>query len=622
MGDNISVDWSAAPTPQNYAAAENAGYDQAFSQDQKAATMSALSGVNVSDPNSVSRAVNGLVRAGAGDAANALSNLSWQRQLRSQVPAALSRLSQLGQGGAPSSDAQPAAVAAAAPQSSADEVAADASQGANLDQAHATESMNMARQAIGDLQQLAPAQRPAAFSEIKNNFVARGVPEAAIDQVGADLSDSGLQKWGALFGYHAQNTPLFGGQAPQPGADGQASAAPVAPPHPTDNAWARQFVGNPMYSILAGQLKAAGLDTGIEQTARALVEPEVQQEAQDLHAPGRAAATEAATNPLETTTIDIGGRKVTLTKEQAVDMAQRYPGLLAGLTPGETASQEAGGRLSQELAYRPQIAGQEASATEAAKAPYEVQTIMVNGRPVQVAGDVAKAVLHNAGAIASGVGSDLTPGSKAYQQADAKALQDTVTAASSPDRQASLKTAEDLGAKIGGFANAVGTGAYTQQLSDIAARLPVNHSVQQYATNASLLGQDLAASFKASLGGMGVPRLQSEAAAIMGAIPHNTAQPDQLRLYGAGLQAASRYAQAHDQFMVNYAAQHADNPSQAAAQAAWNNGPGRVSLLADPAYRNLTLSNGQPAVKTAKVGAHTWGVFMPGTKQQFKFLVQ
>ena len=144
----------------------------------------------------------------------------------------------------------------------------------------------------------------------------------------------------------------------------------------------------------------------------------------------------------------------------------------------------------------------------------------------------------------------------------------------------------------------MGTSAYTPKLQAIAQYLP--GPPQKYAAQAGLLGQDLKGEFQAALGGLAVPRVAVEAKSIIGQIPTNASTPDQIKTFAAGLMAATQYNQRHDEFLQNWQAQSATDPtghppSLAAANAAWQAGPGRASLFTMPAYQGITVG-GKPAV--------------------------
>jgi hypothetical protein len=534
----------------------------------------ALQSINFGDPGSVDSAIAGLARAGAGEQATALMNLSAARQFRAAaMPAIMARL----QGLAPQDQ-------------SSDQAQAPSAQAPSQQDAmnsHVGETMGMARQAVAKLQQTPQADRPAVFDQIKTQLVARGVPEQAIDAAGEDLSDAGLQKYGAYLDAHNAATN------PAPGQQ-----APAMPDHPTGYAWASKLIGDETLNdpIVQGMMKQFGFDPGPQiDRAERLMAPTISKQAELAGAGPIATATEQGKAPFEMVHTSINGVPVDMPKSTLLTLQKAgVPGVGVGLSPQQEAEQKARGQ-------------------GAGSAPYDIVHTTLNGTPVDLPKD-SFLKLQKAGT--PGLGRDLSPGEREAQTGDAQALVKTVADASDPNRQEKLQKALIVGQQITGLASSINTGKYTEALNQVAQAFPNLKGPKEYANNASLLAQDLSASFQDQLAGMAVPRLNSEAKAITGAIPHNTNPQDQIKLYGASLSAAAEYARAHDQFMVDWANDQSHPRSQAAAQAAWNNGPGRKSLLAYPEFQGVTI-NGHPAVA---VNPQTgYGVFMPGTKQQFTF---
>lgn len=534
----------------------------------------ALQGLDPNNPGTLDSAITGLTRAGAGEQATALMNLSAARQFRAAaMPAIMARLQGLSPQGQSSEQAQ------AQPQQAPSQQEAMTG--------HVNETMGMARQAVAKLQQTPQADRPQVFDEIKQQLVARGVPEAAIDSAGEDLSDAGLQKYGAYLDAHN----AAGSAAP-------GAQAPAMPDHPTGYAWAKDLLHDPVLNdpIVQGMMKQFGFDPGPQvDRAERIMAPTITKEAELSAAGPIATATEQAKAPFEMVKTSINGVPVDMPKSTLLSLQKAgVPGVGVGLSPEQEAAQKARG-------------------TGSASAPYEIVHTTLNGTEVDLPKD---SFLKLQAAGTPGLGRGLSPGEKEAQVGDAQALVKTVSDASDPNRQEKLQKALIVGQQITGLANSINTGKYTEALNQVAQAFPNLKGPKEYANNASLLAQDLSASFQDQLAGMAVPKLNSEAKSMLGAIPHNTNPQDQIKLYGASLSAAAEYARSHDQFMVAYANDPSHPRSQAAAQAAWNNGPGRKSLLAYPEFQGVQI-NGHPAVAIdPKTG---YGVFMPGTKQQFTF---
>lgn len=542
---------------------------------QKQAGINALQGVDLNNPASLDAAVGSSIRAGALEQAGAVQNLGLTRSVL-QSPLVQNALT--GQNGQSSASA-PGAAAAAPTDLTPDQIAQH--------QAITGQAVEAAKSLLA----LPLDQRPAAAAQIKAQFLQHGVPEAAVDSALDDLSDKGLT---AVSAHLQANAGLAA--APE---------AQAAAPHPTGYQWARDALDNNTLNspVVQSVLKRAGFDMGPQlDRAERLVMPEITAAANAGQAGVAEANKLAATNKATTGIVKINGvdHEVPMDVKLALegDSALRAQGVGVDLSPRARAEAEASGGA-------------------AGRAPYDTKDITVGGVPHTYAGDVAAEILHNPQASAAGVGVGLGPGQRVSQEGDATALVEAQKAASDPNRQETLQRAVINGNQITGLANTITTGKYTDAFTKLAQVVPgLSHKASEYATNSELLKQDLSGSFQSQLAGMAIPRLNSEAKSITGAIPPRTNPQDQLRLYGAGTAAAADYAKTHDQFITEFAANPANPRSLAAAQLAWNNGPGARSILSYPEFRNLTI-NGHPAtVVDPKSG---WGVFMPGTSAQFKF---
>jgi hypothetical protein len=663
MGDNINVDWNLAAdqaqTTGQMAQSAYTGAMQGYQVGQQQAQVGALQGYDGS-PQSATTTAAGLVRANAIQQADALTELSKARQVASLYPkgialannqldqAAIEQANENNASGSGIPTASPAAPAApAAP--SAPAAPAPTPGNFQFNPQGTYDMMRLAHSAVGDLLSTPLVDRPAEAAKVKANMLSRGVPEPAIDAAMTDLSDKGLSSlqdhYGAVVAQMAQSPgvkpavaddtpsapgesdvapaalpkhvdipqapPAAGGSTPAaagptPYAQASAALAPQAPnaalSHPSNNWYNSEngYLAHPATIAVNKWMAGAGIPgvADLSGVAAELNAPVLNKQADLGYDPAITAAKSAAELPYQRENLPLGdsGRSQLVTGEQAQEALESHPGGYVGPS-------------TQAQAYN------SALGSAAGSAPYDFLPIPVNGRPTMMTKTQA---LVAGGAGMPGFGQGLTPGQEASQRVDADNFQQAVGHAAQANQ--GLQLAAMNGQKISALADAVATGKYGPQLADLAATFPIGHKAQDYATNSGLLTQDLSASFKDSLNGMQVPKLNSEAGAITSAIPGSQSQPDQIRLYGAGLTAAANYAKRYNDFVVNWSQQHPDQPSLAAVQQAWNAGPGRVSIAADPAYRNLKLSNGAPAVRVSPDGK--WGVFMPGTKAAFTFAVQ
>ncbi len=277
MGDNIAIDWGAGSSmnpegPLGVVKQGYAGAEEGYKLGQQRALIHALQGVDLNSPQSVDAGIGGLVRANAGEQANALQNLSFTRYLRSKVPEVLDQIGKLG------------SESSSAPAPSAPD--------------HAVETFSMAQDAANKLLATPQAERPAAFASIKQDMLKRGIPEPAIDAAGQDLTDGGLQSLSQHYGEllaHAQHQVS--------GAEGE---APAVTPH-VSNGWAANLMGDPGLQGNISFLKGQGLDfSPLIESARALVAPTVAKQAEIAAAPtlagidvAKAVATAGGTEPID-----------------------------------------------------------------------------------------------------------------------------------------------------------------------------------------------------------------------------------------------------------------------------------------------------------------------------------
>ena len=576
---DINVNWGAAPVPQDYTAAALEGAQAGQAQ----RGISALQGIDLNDPDSLNRGIGNLVRAGAADQASALMGLQLKRTAVQMAPGILAGLAHLG---SPQPATAPAPAQApsippgtAAPVSATPTGTGGASAPASPDpKALAAVNAQMAADARA-YSQATPDQQPAMATALKQKYLAMGFPEASIDSALAHAATpGGADQLAAHYDAHAQ--ALTGG-TPDPAA--------IAPPGNTYD-WTKKLLGDP--SMIAGLnfLKGYGIDyTGVINEAQKIAAPEISKEAEQAHAEPIAAATAAGKATQET--IDgtlLDGSKITLPKPLGMQLAA------------------AGAFHSPSLEA---AAASSARGTEEGKSGYNVleaptgvpgQTVKYRLMPDPHGGPPIPTLL-NGGAMPAGFGTTPTTGANVDAETQAHALSTEAEAAN--QRLLTFPAAIGRGEALIGIANKVGTGAYTDALKNISQYLP-GATAQKYATNAGLLAQDLAASFKDSLNGLPLPRIGSEAKAVTGAIPASASPQDQVKVYAAGLLASTQYQQAHDQFIQQWAADPSKPRNAAQAEAAWQATAGGKSIFTQPAWKNITVG-GEPAVQVHTFNGHT-----------------
>lgn len=582
---SIPVDWGLAQGPPNLDFTPSVLEGLQAAQQERA--ISALHGIDMSNPSSLNSGMNALVQAGAADQAAALMKLQLTRGLVNGLPNMLSSLGSLGaQQGQPGSDQS----AAPSPQGQPSASMTPAQQ------AHATQVMQFGKSSVDQLLQISdPQLRQDQADALGAQAAQMGVDPQQISAITGDLSDQHLQSLSDNWGQWLQH-PTFGGQGLPGGAT--PDLHPIDAAHlqsmPGAPAWAQAYLSNPGLQAQLGVMKGlTGIDLGgqLGENARALMAPEIAKQAEAAHAAQIAGETARGAAPygLDTVTLPNGS---TAQVPHNLALALGAGGALHGLTPEQQAYQSASG-------------------TAAGSAPYtKVEVTGPHGETQAMTGQqFHDRGVGNPGGVVS-TGPSLSGGR--MQAGDAQALVDNAQAAAQrlpgyADQIAREQT-------LVGLANSVGTSAYTGALQKAAAALP--GGPQKYAANAGLLASDLSTSFRQALGGLPVPRVASEAKAITGQIPTNSAPQDQVKVYSAGLLAATQYQQKHDAFLANWAAQSQSDPGRyppsfSAAESAWINGPGRASIFAQPAWEGLKIG-GKEAVGHVTVRGRHYLIPLPG----------
>lgn len=578
---------AAYGTAVNVPAAAQTGALAGLEIGQKQATINALQGVDLNSPSTVDTAIQGLIRAGSSDQANALMNLNISRSVNSAVlPAVIARLNP---GSSADPNAPPASAGAATP-------ATTPAPDVDTAMAQSQAMMGQAVQAVQQLQATPLDQRPAVAAQIKQAFLAKGVPEAAIDETMDDLSDAGLAKVGGYLQAHMahvagtmapgnttaptvapppQGAPTAA-PAPVPGQSVEASAQ-TAPDHPTGYAWADSLLHDPVLNdpLVQGVLKRSG--------------------------------------------IDISGQ---------LDRAERMA--MPGITAAATAAQAGPTELAKQIAdievapatiaIAAKQAGAVASAQEAAKAPYDFETVNgPNGQPVYVRKDFA---VQYAGEHGGVLGQGITPAEQSFQTAQAGQAADMlkpdpVALQSAQNTQANAERALSIISNLRLDPTTPIKGQIAQALR--GAGLP---EADQYANDVAgfkaLANQTLASATHDVF----PSRTTNTDLKLMHDVIPNLTTPNDAAATAMGMIGAQGLRrQQIEEFKANYSGPH-NSPDD--IYKAWQAGPGGQSIFQSPEWGKV-LIGGRPAfnpdtdVKTVngkQIGA--WGL---GTGHPVYFLV-
>jgi hypothetical protein len=242
---------------------------------QQQRALNALHGVNLNDANSVNAGLNSSIQAGALDQANALMNLNWTRNLRSQAQPLISAFTNWAKNPNQSSDQQ---------QQTAAPVQGQPEQQSPYQGAQ--EVMTQAAGVVKDMQSAPDATHAQAILTARTpDLLKLGVPQEAIDSVSSHLQDQNFsqESLGQLLDHYQQHAANFGGVAQgQPPMTGLST-------HLT-NGWAQSLMSNPAAIGGLDIMKGAGLDfTNLANIAQQQVQPAIQKQAELQYAPALAA---------------------------------------------------------------------------------------------------------------------------------------------------------------------------------------------------------------------------------------------------------------------------------------------------------------------------------------------
>jgi len=550
MSDSITIQPFGLTTP-DYAGSIQKGFEQQAAQ----GGLRALQGIDLNDPDSMNKALQGSIRAGAIDQATALQNLAFTRykvealqKLPQQIAAAQAYL--MGGGEQPQQSQQPQQ-----PNPEANPKLADF---------HAD--------AVATAQKLLATNDPVEKQSIADDAAARykamGLPEDAIK---ADLGDLSVPHLEQVHDKHLAAYNASSGQAPAPQQNtyGATNAAL------NRSERARQFIsGGGVAPILMGSALS-----GVPELAQAF-----ERAAQFGAAPAQAALTESATAPIKTA--------------QAVAQAQ---GLLptevakAGLVKQAELSGEQdvkGGTVYDQEDkpitlsgpdYRRFVSAPQAvkdklgwSLTEPTRAK---ETATALGR---AAGETielptpggGKKVVPKLGFLESGGGAQ-GPGvaEQKIMEKQATDYSGTVSSANASDRINQIRQMQDLGSRIMSE-SAQSSGPLTGKTAAILSPFSgAGRKVSDYVNNAQLLDQDLSLGKTGALKGVGasVVRNQAEFGQITNAVSTLNSQPDVIKSTGAKIKATADLEDAFNRFTQAYDADPKSVKTPAALATAWQN---------------------------------------------------
>jgi hypothetical protein len=523
---------------------------------QEVGGLNALQGVDLGNPQSVNNAIGNLVKTNNLEKANALIGVQQTQTILPIANQALKdALADKGQLQQPTDDAH-------------------AQVGS-----HAAETLNMAVKDLNDIKALPSEQRLDAADALMQKYKERGIDPQAIAGITSDMSDQALDKNIAQLSTVAQH---YGNVA---------TGQPSDYTHQDQNLpqWAVDTLHNGKLNnpVVQGMFKKyLGIDIEPQlQRAAQLALPGISKAEEESHAQAIAGNTERGKLPYDLirkegeaeiedprTQVEIkmpdGSVRQMNRKDAMILQAMKIPGVGQSQGTEAKAHDEAAGRTGGELdrGYGPGVNKIDAANME------QEQTNLTAA--AQKAATNLRSPMYDEGAT-------------------------------------NARQIIDLGSKIS-------TGPWTKDLSDAAQKLapllPQSH-LAQYATDSTLLSQDLSKAMKLQFAGSALPRIASEFNTITAAVPKNTSPGDTVKLYGALALAKNNMEKDADQHLNQYQNNPAGPRSFSAATQAFDQHRPSLLAYALPELRNMKI-NGQPAVKefVSADGKKLIGVFMPDPK--------
>ena len=592
--DTVSgpIDWSLDQNPPNYTQGALGAYQAGVGMAQQAGVRGALADYAGGDTNG---ALNGLIRYGAMDHAQALVNLDFARGKL----AAIQRV-QGAVGAPPAPAAGPPASPAPATSSGPPSDATTPPAGTPPPQAR----LDRISGELDQLSKLPQEQRLAYAMQIAPDL------GFSADQVrGADLSDAGVQRLQGRVSALRQ-----GGQvAPPGGAAAPAAAAPSAGINLHDPQTQASLLPLALYAPeAAGAYEKLGSYTTpkLETAGGSVVNMN------DPHNVGRPVVGQGMRSVIDPDT----GQWTTV----PVD------GYNAALSGQETAKTT--GSKRAELAYAGPIAQAEAGGRAAGEAPYQfddVPEVDANGQPTGRTIRVSRETEARSAASGAPVGRSRSPEEQKFAETDADALQKESDRWKG-DAMQKLNQGAVSATNAIKLADQYAKGKFTGAIGDLSqtlAGLGVGGSVKDTASGVALLDQALKQQGSQAFSNVKNVRTQREFSYITGAAGQVNDPADKLRMTAAATASALNLQKRYAQFVQDWndgAARGQLPKSSAQMQAAWQRQHGNDSLFADPVWQGVKIF-GKPAVhidSKPDAQGHVYGYFGLGTPLQQPFTVR
>lgn len=606
------------------------GQQAARANTQQQQAFSALQGLDLNSQDSVSSAINQLAKAGAGDQANALMSLQFNRSVNQAMLARVQDAASRQQPSALPQQPVPQAPAAAAPAAAAPAAAAPA--------AAAPDPFKL----LSDLKSQPANQRQAYFANVIAPAISQhGTPdqiETERKQL-ADMSDGAIDAYTANLQQHAAGQP----SAPPPAAPAAAAVAPVAAPATTYNQtkvaatdsapagapaaprpitaepnannysnqqdfvsdqikWAQGILSDQWNTdpLLVGLQKSRGIDVEpAVQRAYAALQPFINKRADLQNAQPIAEATERGTQ-LGKPSIDVpllqdvpgvghAGATLRLSPDQAFMLYQTAkPGMLGTLSPQDQAYLTDMAKAEVEKKTGGQIALNKAFGTSRGN-------VLGGLNAVPGQGGTTTTYLGTPGPNGTVVGQTTPTPELNAQTADFGALTKMVTTNAQNDSINSHRAGLQDGNRLINLVESAPGGKYKENLGDLSSTFAfLGPNAQKYATNSDLLKQDLAGYLGSQIKNTPNLKNQREFDALSRAAAGMKSQDDTIKLAGALKVAKERWEGQHDEFMQNYLNDPKTVHSLSAATAAWNNHVDGRTYLSDPVFDRVKI-NGAPA---------------------------
>lgn len=446
---------------------------------------------------------------------------------------------------------------------------------------HAADTLNMAVKDLNDIKALPPEQRLDAADALNQKYKDRGIDPQAIAGITSDMSDQALDKNIAQLSTVAKH---YGNVA---------TGQPSDYTHEDQNLpqWALDTLHNNKLNnpVVQGMFKKyLGIDLE-PQLARAtqLALPGISKGEEESHAQAIAGNTAAGKLPYDL-----------LQKEGEAQIEDPRTQVEIKMPDGSVRQMNRKDAMTLQSMNIPGV-GQSQSPED-------------------------KAAAEARGTLAGEYGSPITKPNAANLDQEQTNLTSSAQEANKRLNTSQYPDTDFTAKQIIGLGNSIGTGTYTKDLGELAQKfapmLPQSH-LAQYATNTTLLSQDLSKAMKSQFAGSALPRIASEFNTITKAVPTNTSPQDTVKLYGAMMLAKNNMEQDADRHLTQYQQNPTNGRSQTAAVGEFDKNRPDLLAYALPELQKMTIG-GKPAVEVRKFPDGTMrGMFMPGSKNSVQFYI-